>query len=353
MRYGLRVPPEGIDQPIGRGRHEGDPRRRASATRSSAASSSAPTPCRAATTTPTTAGPEGPHADQPRLRGGLRAGRRPGLAHRADHGVQAGREARRPDRDVSQRPGDHPRQPRRRARHLGAQRPRRRGRPARRASRSSHRRSPTTGSTASGPPLETLLDRAVGRPAARPGAGPGTEPPRSRHRPRTLLELRRRAGVARPGHGPRGPRRAQHRVQDVLRLPDRVRRRAQHAGLPDLPGPARRDAGRQRQGRRVGHPDRAGAQLRDRRVVPLRPEELLLPGHAEELPDQPVRRAHLLRRLDRRPDRRRDGPRPSGRDRARPHGGGHRQVDCTSAVRPVGSRAPTTRWSTTTAPASR
>ena len=39
------------------------------------------------------------------------------------------------------------------------------------------------------------------------------------------------------------------------------------------------------QGGRVGDPDRPGAQLRDRRVVPVRPEELLLPGHAEELPD--------------------------------------------------------------------
>ena len=68
--------------------------------------------------------------------------------------------------------------------------------------------------------------------------------------------------------------------------------------LPDLPGPAGRDAGRQRQGRRVGDPDRPRAQLRDRRVVPLRPEELLLPGHAEELPDLAVRRADRLRRLD-------------------------------------------------------
>ena len=59
-------------------------------------------------------------------------------------------------------------------------------------------------------------------------------------------------------------------------------------------------------------------------VVPVRPEELLLPGHAEELPDQPVRRADRLRGLPRRRARRRhDLP---GRDRARPHGGGHRQV---------------------------
>ena len=82
--------------------------------------------------------------------------------------------------------------------------------------------------------------------------------------------------------------------------PTDVRRRAQHPGLPDLPRPARRAAGRQRQGGRVRDPDRARAQLRDRRVVPVRAEELLLPGHAEELPDLAVRRADRLRRLDRR-----------------------------------------------------
>ena len=140
-------------------------------------------------------------------------------------------------------------------------------------------------------------------------------------------------------------------VQDVLRLPDRVRRRAQHAGLPDLPGPARRDAGRQRQGRRVGDPDRPRAQLRDRRVVPLRPEELLLPGHAEELPDLAVRRADRLRRLHGRRRRRRRRPSAS-RSSARTW----RRTPasrCTSAAPPAASTAPTTRWSTTTGPASR
>ena len=52
------------------------------------------------------------------------------------------------------------------------------------------------------------------------------------------------------------------------------------------------------QGGRVGDPDRPRAELRDRRVVPVRAEELLLPGHAEELPDLAVRRADRLRRLD-------------------------------------------------------
>ena len=62
------------------------------------------------------------------------------------------------------------------------------------------------------------------------------------------------------------------------------------------------------------------------RVVPVRAEELLLPGHAEELPDLPVRRADLLRRVPRRRLRDPRGPPdlPRGH-RARPHGGGHRQ----------------------------
>ena len=77
-------------------------------------------------------------------------------------------------------------------------------------------------------------------------------------------------------------------------------------------------------GRRVGDPDRAGAELRDRALVPLRPEELLLSGHAEELPDQPVRRADRHQRLPRRAAGRRHHL--AGRDRARAHGGGHRQV---------------------------
>ena len=76
--------------------------------------------------------------------------------------------------------------------------------------------------------------------------------------------VRRGPRGARPGDGARGARRAQHRHEDVLRLPDRVRCRAQHPGLPRLPRPARRPAGGQREGRRVGHPDRPRAELRDR-----------------------------------------------------------------------------------------
>ena len=117
-------------------------------------------------------GPEGAHADQPRLRRGVRAGRRAGLADRADHGVQARREARRPGRDVPQRPGHDPGQPRRRAGHLGAQRARRRGRPADRL--------PGAGPRARRRPglprrrrARGAAHRPVGRPAARPGPAAG------------------------------------------------------------------------------------------------------------------------------------------------------------------------------------
>ena len=65
-------------------------------------------------------------------------------------------------------------------------------------------------------------------------------------------------------------------------------------------------------------------ELRDRAVVPVRPEELLLSGHAEELPDLAVRRADRDQRLPRRSARRRHHL--AGRHRTRPHGGGHRQA---------------------------
>ena len=281
--------------------------------------------------------------------------RRAGLADRADDGVQAGGEARRPDGDVPQRPRHHPRQPRRRAR----------------ASRCPTA-SPTRTACPSGfqvlapaladdrvyrvgAALERLLTEQWGGPLLDRAPGLATT---DRDGGRAMTDtpdaLRRRAGGVRPGPRPRGPRRAQHRVQDVLRLPGRLRRRAQRRRLPDLPGPARRDAGGQRQGRRVGDPDRPRAQLRHRRVVPLRPEELLLPGHAEELPDLAVRRADLLRRLHGR--RRQNEPARPRRSASRSSAPTWRRTPasrCTSAAPPAASTAPTTRWSTTTAPASR
>ena len=102
--------------------------------------------------------------------------------------------------------------------------------------------------------------------------------------------------------------------------------------------------------RRVGDPDRPGPELRDRGVVPVRPEELLLPGHAEELPDLPVRRADRVRRLHGRRGGRR---RRTGSASSAPTWRRTPASRCTSAAAPAASTAPTTRWSTTTGPASR
>ena len=268
-------------------------------------------------------GPEGAHADRARLRGGVRAGRRAGEPHRADHGVPDRGEGRRPARDVPQRPGHHPGQPVRRPRHLGAQRPGRRGRPA--------GRRPDPGPGDGRRPRLPRGRRARGAPRPAVGwcpAGPGPRAEPEPEHDRRPDVLRRGARAVRPGVRARGARRAEHRDQDVLRLPDGVRRRAEHPDLPDLPGPAGLDAGGQREGDRVRDPDRPGAELRDRRVVPVRPEELLLPRHAEELPDLAVRRADRLRGI---PGRRGAGGRGRARDvsgghRAGSHGGGHRQV---------------------------
>ena len=235
------------------------------------------------------------------------------------------------------------------------------GRPrtgCRSASRSWRRRWPTTGCTGSARRSRRCCEDAVGRAAARPARPSWSS--RSNERQLTTTDdgrpdrLRRRARALRPGARPRGARRARHRHQDVLRLPDRVRRRAQHPDLPGLPGPARRAAGGQRQGRRVRDPDRPGAELRDRRVVPVRAEELLLPGHAEELPDlasttsRSPSTASWTSTLDES-----DGPRRSGWRSSAPTWRRTPASRCTSAAPPAASTAPTTRWSTTTAPASR
>ncbi len=105
----------------------------------------------------------------PRLRRRVREGRRAGQPHRAHDGVPAGGEARRPAGDVPQRPRHHPRQPLRRPRHLGAERSRRGGRPA-------HRRTDPRPGAGRRPGLPGrrraggAAGEAVGRPAARPGA---------------------------------------------------------------------------------------------------------------------------------------------------------------------------------------
>ena len=80
--------------------------------------------------------------------------------------------------------------------------------------------------------------------------------------PDGLMDYDEAIETLRPGAGSGGARRTRHRHQDVLRLPDRLRCRAEHPGLPDLPGVPRRDAGGQPHRRRVRDPDRPGAELR-------------------------------------------------------------------------------------------
>ena len=150
----------------------------------------------------------------------------------------------------------------------------------------------------------------------------------------------------RPGAGPGSARRAQHRLQDVLWLLHDVRRGAEHPGMSDMPRATGVAAGGERGRRRVGDPDRPGSQLLDCRLVPVRPEELLLSGYAEELSDLPVRRAHRPRRMDRGGPRRRHLP---DRYRAR-----YMEEDTGKSMHiggaTAGSTAPTTRCWTTTGP---
>ena len=105
------------------------------------------------------------------------------------------------------------------------------------------------------------------------------------------LRARHRAGDPRP---------AQDADEDVLRLRAVVRRSAQHPHLPGVPGAAGSAAGRQRPRGGLRGDDRPGARLRDRAAVAVSPQELLLSGLAQGLPDLPVRRADLPRRPARR-----------------------------------------------------
>ena len=73
--------------------------------------------------------------------------------------------------------------------------------------------------------------------------------------------------------------------QDVLLVPHRVRRRAQHAYLPGLPGPSRRSSGAE-QGRHPQHRQGGSChQLRDREALDVLPQGLFLPRYGQELPD--------------------------------------------------------------------
>ena len=92
------------------------------------------------------------------------------------------------------------------------------------------------------------------------------------------------------------PRRAQDGDQDVLRVPQRVRRGAEHEDLPGLFGHAWRVAGAQRQSDRANRPNRSRVWRRDSGLFEVRSQELLLSGHAQGLPDLAVRHAANDRR---------------------------------------------------------
>ena len=101
-------------------------------------------------------------------------------------------------------------------------------------------------------------------------------------------------------------------------MSERVWIRAQHQHLSGVSRPAGLTARveRARRGVRVAH--RRGVPLRRAGALDFPPQELLLPGHAEGLPDLAVRLTDLLRRLPRR-------RRCSYRHRAGAHGRRHRQ----------------------------
>ncbi len=85
--------------------------------------------------------------------------------------------------------------------------------------------------------------------------------------------LHRRGGLraVRPRHGARGARGAQHRDEDVLRLRQRLRRRAQHQRLPGVPGPAGLAAAAQRARPSSPRQDRPGAELPGPGALPASP----------------------------------------------------------------------------------
>ena len=140
-----------------------------------------------------------------------------------------------------------------------------------------------------------------------------------RRQPRRI----RRPRALRGGHRDRGPLPAEDGLEDVLRLLERLRRRAaEHPRLPGLPRPAGDAADDQPPGRRARPGDRRRDRRRDAAGDPLGPQELLLPGPAEGLPDQPVRPAARLERAadvrDVRGRRSRSGSRGPTSRRTRP-----------------------------------
>ncbi len=153
-------------------------------------------------------------------------------------------------------------------------------------------------------------------------------------------------GRHRPGD-PRGAHDARH--EDVLRLQAGVRRRAEHAHLPRVPGDAGRAARAEPRRHRVHRAGGPGHELRHREALDVLPQDLHVPRHVEELPDHAgpggllharapgPRRGRRGREGARRPGRPCGGREPRQRDahdrrlhrarghHAHPHGGGRGQ----------------------------
>ena len=181
-----------------------------------------------------------------------------------------------------------------------------------------------------GAAFERELTAAVGRPVARSQAtelevaGDESVVRDATADGRRAARLRRRRGAVRPGARARGARRAQHRVEDVLRLPDRLRRGAQHAGVPDLPRAAGCAAGRERGGRssrRSSSACRSAATSREwcrfarkNYFYPDQPKNYQISQYDEPIAFDGEVTVEV------------DGHLVRDRDRARAHGGGHRQV---------------------------
>ena len=140
----------------------------------------------------------------------------------------------------------------------------------------------TIPSNLSGQPAMSVPFGTATRPAGR-GPDPGPDARRahdvpSRRRPRGGGAHDRDRGAHRLGdrHRVGGPRRAGDGHQDVLRLPEHLRLRAQHQRVPGVPGAARVAARGERAGGRAGRRPRPRPRVR-RPPERVRPQELSIP----------------------------------------------------------------------------
>ena len=100
---------------------------------------------------------------------------------------------------------------------------------------------------------------------------------------------RRRHGAVRGRHRHRGPLPASDGVEDVLRLFDcLLGYGSEHPCVPGLPRPSRGAPGDQPPGGRARDRDRDAIEAEIPGALPVGAQELLLPGPAQGLPDQPV-----------------------------------------------------------------